>query len=98
MWHARFWWAARGWVPSVLAMPACGVGFKAPRSCVDGKPGCDARPRRVVHWMLDPETGAPWASAEAVVISFDLDTRKVVDINPDAQAAFMAKCAPGLAL
>ena len=63
-----------------------------------GFAGCDARTRRVMHWMVDPETGAPWASAEAVVISFDLDKRKVVDISPEAQAAFMAKCAPGLAL
>ena len=77
-----------------LGWPEAGDGVEL-RS---GFAGCDARTRRVVHWMLDPETGAPWASAEAVVISFDLDTRKVVDINPDAQAAFMAKCAPGLAL
>ena len=77
-----------------LAWPEAGDGVEL-RS---GFAGCDARTRRVVHWMLDPETGAPWASAEAVVISFDLDTRKVVDINPQAQAAFLAQCAPGLAL
>lgn len=77
-----------------LGWPEAGDGVEL-RS---GFAGCDARTRRVVHWMVDPETGAPWASAEAVVISFDLDTRKIVDIPPDAQAAFMAKCAPGLAL
>lgn len=77
-----------------LAWPEPGDGVEL-RS---GFAGCDARTRRVVHWMLDPETGAPWASAEAVVISFDLDKRKVVDISPQAQAAFMEKCAPGLAL
>ncbi len=60
--------------------------------------GCDARTRRVFHWMLDPQTGAAWASAEAVVVSFDLDKRKVVDITPEAQAAYMAKSAPGLTL
>jgi acyl-CoA thioester hydrolase len=77
-----------------LAWPEPGDGVEL-RS---GFAGCDSRTRRVVHWMLDPETGAPWASAEAVVISFDLDKRKVVDITPEAQAAFMARCAPGLAL
>jgi acyl-CoA thioester hydrolase len=48
--------------------------------------------------MVDPVTGKGWGSAEAVVISFDLDTRKVVDITPEAQAAFMAQAIPGLGL
>ena len=63
-----------------------------------GFAGCDARTRRVMHWMLDPESGRPWASAEAVVVSFDLDKRKVVDISEEAQAAFRAASPAGLAL
>lgn len=77
-----------------LAWPEAGDGVEL-RS---GFSGCDARTRRVIHWMLDPQTGQAWGSAEAVVISFDLDKRKVVDISPEAQAAFLAKCAPGLGL
>jgi acyl-CoA thioester hydrolase len=59
---------------------------------------CDARTRRAFHWMVDPVSGKAWGSAEAVVISFDLDTRKVVDITPEAQAAYRAQAAPGLGL
>jgi acyl-CoA thioester hydrolase len=59
---------------------------------------CNARTRRAFHWMVDPIGGKAWGSAEAVVISFDLDARKVVDITPEAQAAFMAQAIPGLAL
>lgn len=77
-----------------LGWPQAGDGVEF-RS---GFAGCDARTRRVMHWMVDPQSGRPWASAEAVVISFDLDKRKVVDISPAAQEAFRALCTPGLAL
>ena len=63
-----------------------------------GFAGCDSRTRRVMHWMVDPVSGRAWASAEAVVISFDLDARKVVDITPEAQAAYRAQVTPGLGL
>lgn len=59
---------------------------------------CTARTRRVFHWMLDPVSGKPWASAEAVVISFDLDARKVVDISEAAQAEYRRLAIPGLGL
>jgi acyl-CoA thioester hydrolase len=59
---------------------------------------CNARTRRVFHWMVDPVSGKPWASAEAVVISFDLDARKVVDISEAAQAEFRSRAIPGLGL
>lgn len=59
---------------------------------------CNARTRRVFHWMVDPVSGRPWASAEAVVISFDLDARKVVDISEAAQAEFRRQAIPGLGL
>ncbi len=66
--------------------------------CRSGFGACDARTRRVFHWMVDPVSGKPWVSSEAVVISFDLDKRKVVDLTPEAQAAFMAKVAPGIGI
>lgn len=77
-----------------LAWPRAGDGVEL-RS---GFARCNSRTRTVVHWMVDPESGRAWASAEAVVISFDLDKRKVVDISAEAQAEFMSKVAPGLAL
>ena len=63
-----------------------------------GFAGVDQRTRRVMHWMIDPVSGRAWVSAEAVVISFDLDARKVVDISPEAQAAYRDQLTPGLGL
>ena len=56
------------------------------------------RIRRGVHWMLDPVSGKPWVTAEAVAVNFDLDARKVVDINAAAQAGFAARVVQGLGL
>lgn len=39
---------------------------------------------RLVHWLVDPETGAPWASMEAVALTFDTATRKA--LAPSAEA------------
>jgi len=51
-----------------------------------------------MHWMVDPVSGKPWGSTEAVTISFDLDARKTVDINPEAVAQMMETSVPGLGL
>jgi len=58
----------------------------------------DARFRRLVHWLLDPATGRPWAAAEAITASFDLDARKIVTLSPRALAAVEAQVIPGLEL
>ncbi len=58
----------------------------------------DSRTMRVVHWMLDPATGQPWGTSEAVAITFDLDARKVVPVSDAARAALAAHEVEGLAL
>ena len=60
--------------------------------------GTDARTMRVVHWMLDPATGEPWGTSEAVAITFDLDARKVVPVTDAARVALAAHEVKGLAL
>jgi acyl-CoA thioester hydrolase len=60
--------------------------------------GSDPRTMRMVHWMLEPTTGLPWATSEAVAITFDLDARKAVPITPAAQTALSAFSVEGLAL
>lgn len=40
--------------------------------------GGDARFQRIFHWMLDPVSGRPWATAEAISVAFDLETRKMI--------------------
>lgn len=39
---------------------------------------------RIVHWIVDPETGLAWASMEAVALTFDVHTRKAM--TPSAEA------------
>jgi acyl-CoA thioester hydrolase len=63
-----------------------------------GHVGCGAKTRTVMHWLLDPVSGRPWASAVAVGVTFDLETRKLVEIPPEAQAAFNAQAVAGLGL
>lgn len=47
----------------------------------------------LVHWFMDPVTGGPWATCEAVAISLDLDARKAVDAPPEMLAE-LEKIAP----
>ncbi|MET0272728.1 MAG: thioesterase family protein [Phenylobacterium sp.] len=63
-----------------------------------GAAGGDARFRRLVHWLLDPTTGQAWASAEAIAVSFDLETRKIITLSDEALAAVQAEAVDGLAL
>ena len=63
-----------------------------------GLMGSDARTMRMAHWMVDPATGLPWGTSEAVAITFDLDARKAVPITPAAQEGLKAFSVEGLAL
>jgi acyl-CoA thioester hydrolase len=63
-----------------------------------GLQGADSRTMRVLHWILDPETGKAWGTSEAVVITFDLDARKVVPISETAQSLLREQATPGLTL
>lgn len=77
-----------------LDWPRAGERFELRSGLV----GADARTMRMVHWMLDPETGKVWGTSEAVAITFDLDARKVVPIEDAAREALMKTAKAGLAL
>ncbi len=54
--------------------------------------------RAVVHWLLDPESGQPWATAELFHVYLDLKARKALTI-PDAVFPLpTVKPKPGLTL
>ncbi|MDR3506951.1 MAG: thioesterase family protein [Caulobacteraceae bacterium] len=63
-----------------------------------GLAAVDHRTQKLVHWMLDPNTGRPWGVSEAVAITLDLDARKIVPISEAAQARMRTMIAPGLSL
>jgi acyl-CoA thioester hydrolase len=58
----------------------------------------DQRTQRMIHWMLDPETGRPWGVSEAVAVTLDLDKRKIVPVPEAAQALLNASAVKGLTL
>jgi acyl-CoA thioester hydrolase len=43
--------------------------------------------RRVVHWLLDPTSGRPWASGEVVSLFLDLKARKSLTLSAEALEA-----------
>jgi len=41
---------------------------------------------RIVHWLVDPESGKAWGSMEAVALTFDTVTRKTLAPSAEARA------------
>jgi len=48
--------------------------------------GGDNRVQRIFHWILDPDSGRPWATAQAISVAFDLETRKIITFDDDELA------------
>ena len=63
-----------------------------------GASGGDARFRKLIHWLLDPDSGRAWGVAEAIAVSFDLETRKIITLSDDALAQANAQTVQGLTL
>jgi acyl-CoA thioester hydrolase len=63
-----------------------------------GASGGDARFRKLTHWLLDPDSGRAWGAAEAIAVSFDLETRKIITLSDEALAAANAQVVQGLTL
>lgn len=47
----------------------------------------------LVHWVMNPDDGEAWATTQAVAVTFDLNTRKVITTPPGPMQA-LAKIAP----
>ena len=58
----------------------------------------DDRIQRLAHWVLDPDTGEPWATSEAVAVSLDLAARKIVPMTDDTKTRLAERVIPGLSL
>jgi acyl-CoA thioester hydrolase len=63
-----------------------------------GASGGDARFRKFTHWLLDPDSGRAWGVAEAIAVSFDLETRKIITLDDRALAEANARVIPELTL
>ena len=47
----------------------------------------------LIHWLVDPITGTPWLTSEAVAVTFDLNARKIIKTQPE-QIEILKKMAP----
>ena len=61
-----------------------------------GFSGAEPKLRRMMHWFLDPATGRPWASGEAVAAIFDVEARKTVALTEAELAAWAEFSVPSL--
>lgn len=76
------------------AWPRAGDRFEVRSGLI----GFDDRAQRLAHWILDPVSGAPWATSEAVAISLDLAARKIVPLTDETKARLATRVTPGLGL
>jgi acyl-CoA thioester hydrolase len=53
---------------------------------------------RLAHWVLDPDSGAGWASMEAVALTFDTRTRKAIAPSAEARARVAKLVVRGLSV
>ena len=42
-----------------------------------------------VHWIIDPDSGLAWCTSEAVAVSLNLDTRKIIPSSPELMKLLM---------
>ena len=61
------------------AYPKAGDTFEAYSSFARA----EERYHSIIHWLVDPATGKPWLTSEAVAVTFDLDKRKIINTRPE---------------
>jgi len=61
-----------------------------------GLKGLGNKTNNIGHWIFNVETGRCAATSEAIAVSFDLTTRKALDIAPDVRSLLQARIIPGL--
>ena len=45
--------------------------------------GSAEKTHSLAHWVCDPETGDAWVTCEAVAVTLDLTTRKIIPTPPE---------------
>jgi len=60
--------------------------------------GVSEKTMRLHHWICDPETGAAWATMEAVALTFDAVTRKALAPSVELRARMQARAIPDMAI
>jgi len=63
-----------------------------------GLKGLGRKTTQLCHWIFNVETGRCAATSEAVAVSFDLTTRKSIELSPEARSALEQRIVPGLSV
>ena len=58
--------------------------------------GAQGKTHNLIHWMMNPANGKPWATMQATAITLDLDARKAIPAPPDMIRGLSEMAAPGL--
>ena len=58
--------------------------------------GASGKTHNLIHWMMDPAKGTPWATMQATAITLDLDARKAIPAPPEMISELIEMAAPGL--
>ena len=51
-----------------------------------------------IHWIIDPDTGQAWLTSEAVAVSLNLDTRKIIPSSPELMELLSEVAPKGLSV
>jgi acyl-CoA thioester hydrolase len=46
---------------------------------------------KLVHWIVDPESGGAWASMEVTALTFDTATRKAITMSAEARERMLKR-------
>lgn len=60
--------------------------------------GAQGKTHNLIHWMMNPANGKPWATMQATAITLDLDARKAIPAPPEMIRELSEMAAPGLAI
>ncbi|WP_338390433.1 thioesterase family protein [Hyphomonas beringensis] len=60
--------------------------------------GASGKTHALIHWMMNPATGTPWATMQATAITLDLDARKAIPAPPEMVEELTDIAPPGLAV
>jgi len=58
--------------------------------------GAQGKTHNLIHWMMNPANGKPWATMQATAITLDLDARKAIPAPPEMIRELSEMAAPGL--
>ncbi len=63
-----------------------------------GLGGVEGKTHSLIHWVMDPATGRPWATSHATAITLDLDARKAIPAPAEAIAELERIAPKGLSI